>query len=688
MRESSNETIGLAPYTLLYGTEPRGPLCILKESWTGHKALPTNLNKTERQYLDELKGCLQTARTYAEEHAEQAQANYVAAYNKKAKDKSFAINDTVIVLHSDSTNKLLSKWQLGSIIDVYSEYNYLVEMPSGARKNIHANFLRPFQVDSVIVNKDDNDQTKGIPAIVRIDSLIVDDNDDFGHIETAPMDSSNLLPSQRIDKNRITHLSLVQQQELLTILDEFSECFSDKPGLLTNVEHEIVTTPDFKRKRLKPYKVPEVLKGEIERQIDVLLKDGYIVPSNSDMISPIICVLKPDKLNNGKREIRIVCDFRYLNKYTVVDPFPVPDQQEVIFKLSRFKYITVFDARSGYWHIPVKKESQALLGFATHHGLWQWTRTAFGCKNSGSSFIRAIEQVLKPVRDITATFVDDMGVGASTWDEHLVNLRRFLTIIKTNGVRLNLEKTEFAKSNVSFLGRIVGSNKISMDPAKIEAIVSIKRPTTVKMLKSFLGVINFHREFIPHMSNIAKPLTDMTSIKKVKQLPWCAEHETAFNKLKIALCEAVSLHVPRVGGLFILRTDASGVAISGCLYQREDDVIENVVVTGDGEKPISFYSQKLSRPQMSWSVIEREAYAVIASLKKFFSIVFGSTIIVYSDHNPLTYVVEGSTHSAKLTRWSLALQEYNVIFRYAKAKNNIVADYFSRCEYEAREAQH
>ena len=87
------------------------------------------MNKTERQCLDELKGCLQTARTYAEEHAEQAQANYVAAYNKKAKDKSFAINDTVIVLHSDSTNKLLSKWQLGSIIDVYSEYNYLVEMP-------------------------------------------------------------------------------------------------------------------------------------------------------------------------------------------------------------------------------------------------------------------------------------------------------------------------------------------------------------------------------------------------------------------------------------------------------------------------------------------------------------------------------------------------------------------------------
>jgi hypothetical protein len=295
---------------------------------------------------------------------------------------------------------------------------------------------------------------------------------------------------------------------------------------------------------------------------------------------------------------------------------------------------------------------------------------------------------LKPVRDITATFVDDMGVGASTWDEHLLNLRRFLTVIQANGVRLNIDKTEFAKSDVKFLGRIVGSNKISMDPAKIEAIVSIQQPKTMKMLKSFLGVINFHREFIQHMSHIAKPLTDLTALKNVKQLPWCSEHENAFNQLKVALCEAVSLHVPRVGGLFILRTDASGIAISGCLYQRDDDVIEDVVVTGDGEKPIAFYSQKLTRPQISWSVIEREAYAVIASLKKFFPIVFSSSIVVYSDHNPLSFVVEGSSHSAKLTRWSLALQQYNIIFRYAKAQHNLVADFFSRCVSEAREDQH
>jgi hypothetical protein len=133
-----------------------------------------------------------------------------------------------------------------------------------------------------------------------------------------------------------------------------------------------------------------------------------------------------------------------------------------------------------------------------------------------------------------------------------------------------------------------------------------------------------------------------------------------------------------LGSLFILRCDASKFAISGCLYQRNDDDVNKAVVTGDGEHPIAFYSQKLSGSQVNWATIEKEAYAVIASLKKFERIVFGSCIVVYSDHNPLYYLVERVTSSAKLSRWSLALQQYNILFRYAKAQHNVVADFFSR----------
>ncbi len=268
------------------------------------------------------------------------------------------------------------------------------------------------------------------PFTVRVNSVIAVQDNDFGDIvPTLPYELSQL-PSSVLNRDTISHLSEVEQRQLLKLLDEFAACFSSKPGLILNVEHEIVTTPDFHPRRMKPYRIPEVLKVEVEKQIDQLLRDGFIEPSTSCMISPIVCVMKHDKFTSSKRDVRIVCDFRYLNKYTVIDPFPVPDQEEILNKLASFRYISVFDARAGYWQTRVKPECQPLLGFATHHGLWQWTRTPFGCKNSGSTFIRAIENVLRPVRDITATYVDDMGVGSDSWSQHLVDLRRFLTVLK------------------------------------------------------------------------------------------------------------------------------------------------------------------------------------------------------------------------------------------------------------------
>jgi hypothetical protein len=126
-----------------------------------------------------------------------------------------------------------------------------------------------------------------------------------------------------------------------------------------------------------------------------------------------------------------------------------------------------------------------------------------------------------------------------------------------------------------------------------------------------------------------------------------------------------------------LRTDASGVAVGACLNQL---AIEDAIVDekGTGERPIAFCSQKLTPTQCAWSVIEREAYAVIFALKKFHHLVFGAPIIVYSDHSPLSYIKECAPKSAKLMRWALALQEYNLSFRYVKAVNNASADCLSR----------
>ena len=658
LRESGNESTGLPPYTMLYGHQPRGPLHLLKENWTGDKPLPNNFNKSEIEYMTSLKKQLDIVRSYADSHTENSQDNYVDNYNKRSTDKSFSVGETVIVLEGDSTNKLLSKWQVGTIDSIISDYSYRVKMSNGSIMERHANALRPF--------------------VARIDSVIAEQDSDCGDVLPVPPGIDDCLPSKRINRDKLAHLKSEQQNELLTLLDEFHVCFSDKPGLLKNVEHEITTLPGFVPKRHKPYRIPEMLKPEVERQIEVLLQDGFIVPSSSPMISPIVCVIKHGTFKAGSMQVRIVCDYRYLNKYTQFDPFPVPDQEEVLNKLASFNYISLFDAKAGYWQTEIKPSCRWLFGFATHHGLWEWTRTPFGARNSGSTFIRGIQDILRPIKDISASYVDDMGTGSNSWPDHLNNLRKFFVVIKDAGVTLNLAKSEFGKSQVTFVGYLIGSGSKAADPDKLASLKLIKKPTNQKQLKSYLGMVSYHRSLIHHFAELAKPLYDLTKPKYAKCFLWNDEHDIAFDRLQQALSETVKLSVPRIGGLFILRTDASIHSISGCLYQRIDDDLSKVGVKGEVEYPISFFSRKLTATQSRWSVIEREAYAVVESLNKFNNLIFWSPIVIYCDHNPLSYLINNVTNSPKLTRWNLALQCYNTVFRYTKGCDNSVADYYSR----------
>ena len=96
------------------------------------------------------------------------------------------------------------------------------------------------------------------------------------------------------------------------------------------VEHAVNVTPDFKPKRIKAYKVPELLKPEVARQLQELLDLGFICRSESEMASPIVCVLKG---RDGQNGVRLCCDFHYLNKYTKGGSYPTPDITDIIHRV-------------------------------------------------------------------------------------------------------------------------------------------------------------------------------------------------------------------------------------------------------------------------------------------------------------------------------------------------------------------
>src|SRR5688572_10771461 len=231
VREVPNSTTGIAPYMLVYGKIPRGPLAILKESWTREIDLPPHVGIQPEKYLKEIKENMEEALLFAESYAREKQLQYTNQYNKRAKHKEFEPGEKVIVLYPTSTNKLISQWHGPcTIIERRSKYSYLIDMGEDGRRIIHANKIRKYITRTLNCG------------------LIVEEDEDFGSVVELPLKSDSRDDddhSLNLDAEQIGHLTSSQQKQLLEVLNKYCDRFSEKPGLCTLVEHEIVLKPEF-----------------------------------------------------------------------------------------------------------------------------------------------------------------------------------------------------------------------------------------------------------------------------------------------------------------------------------------------------------------------------------------------------------------------------------------------------------
>jgi len=342
-------------------------------------------------------------------------------------------------------------------------HSYLVDIGDCSVRKVHANKIRQFVA-----------RVQGCGVIAEKDA-------EFCRVLTPVPVVSSVLPSQRVDQDKLNHLSVFKRTQLCRLLDEFADCVVDKFGLCDVITHRIQTTSEFVPRQVRPYRVPAVFKDEVNRQIADLLSMGLIRGSNSPMASPIVCVAKK---HGG---VRIAFDYRYLNTYTVGDAFSMAAVNDTLNKLGFAKYISTFDAKSGYWQIPIREEDCWLTAFVTHDGLYEWVRMPFGQKNASATFV--VRAVLQPIREFSESYVDDMGVGSQDWSEHLSHIRQFLEIMTRVGMTLNLAKCEFTIPEVKFVGHFVGSGKRRPDPQRLEGFAEMERPRTEKELRKLLGAL-------------------------------------------------------------------------------------------------------------------------------------------------------------------------------------------------------
>jgi hypothetical protein len=315
-------------------------------------------------------------------------------------------------------------------------------------------------------------------------------------------------------------------------------------------------------------------------------------------------------------------DSRTINKIMAKYRFPIPQISDMFDMLSRAKIFSKIDLRSGYHQIRIRSGDEWKIVFKTKEGLYEWMVMPFGLSNAPSTFMRLMNQVLKPfIGNFVVVYFDDILIYSRNLVNHMDHVRKLLEVLRENKLFINLKNSSFMMDQLLFLGFVVSADGIRVDEEKVRAIREWPTPKTVGEVRSFHGLATFYRRFVQNFSSIVAPITEC--MKKGK-FNWGDEAERSLSIIKEKLCTAPVLALPNFDKLFEVECDASIVGIG-------------VVLSQEG-KPVEFFSEKLGKARQKWSTYELELYAVLRALKVWEHYLIQREFVLYTDHQALKFI--------------------------------------------------
>lgn len=450
-------------------------------------------------------------------------------------------------------------------------------------------------------------------------------------------------------------------EHLKTLLEEFEDVFPETlPGLPPdrNIFHTI-PMHDHHSPPFKPlYRLARPELEECKRQVAELLNVGAIRPSASPYGSPILFVKKKDGT------MRMVVDYRAVNKLTRQDRYPLPRIDDILDKLQGARYFSSLDLLSGYHQIKLKPEDVEKTAFRTPFGLYEFLVLPFGLTNAPATFQRVMNHIF---RDFVAAgfvviYLDDVLVYSKSSAEHEHHLRMVLSRLRQAQLYAKLAKCSFFKDELAYLGHIVGRHGLKVDPSKVTTVANWPIPTNVHELRSFLGLANYFRKFVANYSALTAPLTGLTG-KKTTWV-WNPDHLHSFEEVKKALISAPVLALPDLEKPFVVVADASRFGTGAVLLQED--------------RPVAYYSHKMNSAESNYHTTEQELLGVVLALREWRCYLLGSPFTVITDHKANTYFDTQGRLSARQARWAEFLKDFHINWRWEPGSTNI-ADPISRC---------
>ena len=499
----------------------------------------------------------------------------------------------------------------------------------------------------------------------------------FGDDDGRPRFAHRLRPGQEInaenkdfifDLGKCDAIDSEQKQELENAINDFPKAFAKNKMDIgcTNLVFHHAKIDDPQPAYTSYYKVQDAeVRKEIEDQTQGLLAAGVIKESESPYCSPMLLVKK--KFGGW----RYCVDLRKINKMTTKSSFPLPKIEDSLRKLKNPKVFSSLDLLKAYYQIPVVEEHQKYYAYSDGRRHLQFARCPMGAKNSGSTLALLMELVLRglPPESVLG-YLDDILIATEDWESHIAILKRLFKALEHAGLKLCPGKCHFARTEVKTLGYSLSSIGIKADDFNLDKVKKWSDLKDKSEVRTFLGLTGYYRSLMKDYANIAAPLTDLLHDKS--EWKWDSKEQEAFSTLKNLLVSEPIASFPDYEKPFILKTDASKVAMGAVLCQKKE---------GNKECMIACTSKKFNADELRWIPYDREYWAVVYAVRHFSHYLRFKPFQIVTDHKPLLAWRDITTQKDgfnKRTRWAMELSSYDFIMTYKEGRRHTDADALSR----------
>lgn len=430
-----------------------------------------------------------------------------------------------------------------------------------------------------------------------------------------------------------------------------------------HVDHAIDCIPGSTPPSRPAYRMNPDELAELRRHLADLTDKGFIRPSVSPYGAPVLFVPKKEP---GK--YRMCIDYRLLNAQTVKNVYPLPRIDDLLDQLHGSRIWSKIDLAQGYYQVRIKEEDIPKTAFRTRYGLFEFTVLSMGLCNAPATFMRLMNDILRPYLDkFVVCYLDDILIFSKTEEEHAEHLRLVFEVLRKHKLYAEPRKCEFGRREIGFLGHKLTQEGIHPEEAKLDIIQKWPRPRTVSDLRSFLGLANYYRHFIKGFAQVAAPLNELVRASSTQA--WGEEEQKAFEALKEALVSYPVLQSPNPNAPFILHTDASAYATGASLMQKD---------AAGREYAVGFISKKYNDAEKNYPVHDKEQLAVVRALKHWRHHLMGKRFTLITDSTCVKALPTQPAITWRQAAWGDLVADYTFDILHRAGAANVVPDALSR----------